>query len=426
MAERKRGQEIRGLSGRLGLPDAMVDDHITRGTSLDEFRAVALEHVAARSAGTTISGHHGSVQMGASGDDPAVKVRAMAEAISVRFLPSSMVSGNAPSEHARSYTGYSVLDMGAELLEARGERVGRGDRNRLVMRALGTSDFPILLASASDKILLSAYQLVPTTYRRIAAQRDLNDFKTKNLVRVGEFPDLLPVAENGEYKAGALSEGKETARLTSVGRRLMLTRQALINDDLGALADFARGAAGSAARYENATVWAVLTGNAKLGDGKGLFHADHYNLAANADVGAISVTTVGYGREAVRIQKTPDGNHLNQGPVLLVVPASLETRAEQFVSPFAYPATPDAVVPERLRSLNLVVESLLDADSRTGWYLACDPNILPGIQYGWLSGNSGPQTYQEVKPGVGIEFQVWEDFYAAPLDYRPWHKNPGA
>jgi hypothetical protein len=82
-------------------------------------------------------------------------------------------------------------------------------------------------------VLLARYTTAMPTYQR-DRRRDLTDFKTTKLLRVGDFPTLLPYQEDGEIKAGTINEGRETVILGSYGRILRLSRQAIVNDDLGA------------------------------------------------------------------------------------------------------------------------------------------------------------------------------------------------
>ena len=63
------------------------------------------------------------------------------------------------------------------------------------------------------------------------------DFRNKTSVLAGEYPNLLPVNEHGEIKSGTLAELAESYRLKTFARRIGITRQALVNDDLGAFGD---------------------------------------------------------------------------------------------------------------------------------------------------------------------------------------------
>jgi hypothetical protein len=94
---------------------------------------------------------------------------------------------------------------------------------------------------------------------------------------------LLPYQEDGEIKAGTINEGRETVILGSYGRILRLSRQAIVNDDLGAFDDVFGSIGLVVARFENATFFAMKAANSgngpKLADNVNFFNATHGNLA---------------------------------------------------------------------------------------------------------------------------------------------------
>lgn len=417
VAERQRISAIRDACRILGDgAEAFAGDLIERGIGLDAARAEIIERAAQAGEAVHIRGHN--VQIGASSEDPAVMVRRMVEAAACRY------TGAAPAEEARDYVGLSIVDMARDLLAARGENIRGMRAPKIIERALGTSDFPLLLQGTGDRLLLPSYDATPSTYQAIARRITNRDFRARKLIRDGDFPELKQVNEHGEYESGAMSESEETVKLISVGRRIMLTRQALVNDDLGAFADLARKAGEAARRYENSAVWGVITSNAKLSDNKALFHADHNNLAASG--GAISVATVGAGKQAMRNQKNADGNLLNYQPRVIAVPSALETVAEQYLSNLVLPTKESDVVPASHKQLQPIVEPLLDAASATAWYLFADPSQLAAVVYAYLEGQEGPQMQQQDVSLAGMKMDVVLDFAAAPVEFRGAYKDPGA
>ncbi|HET8702057.1 MAG TPA: hypothetical protein VFL97_10385, partial [Nitrococcus sp.] len=92
-----------------------------------------------------------------------------------------------------------------------------------------------------------------------------------------------------------------------------MTRQALINDDLGELARVPQALGQAAARKEADIVYSLLTGNPTMRDSVTLFHADHGNLAGTG--AALSVASLGAARAAMRKQKGLAGiGYLNITP----------------------------------------------------------------------------------------------------------------
>src|SRR5207249_5943753 len=123
-----------------------------------------------------------------------------------------------------------------------------------------------------------------------------------------EWPKLALVNEHGEVTSGTRGEAKESYALQTFARIFSLTRNALVNDDLGAFGDFGRAAGRAAAETEADVLTALLTANsgagATLDDGNALFHSTHANVAGSG--GAINVTTLAAARLAMRSQKGLD------------------------------------------------------------------------------------------------------------------------
>jgi hypothetical protein len=146
--------------------------------------------------------------------------------------------------------------MIGELLRVRGERNVPRNPTLLAERAFHTtSDFPLLLSAAANKMLLAAYQPAAPSYRQIFLRRDFRDFKPHRHLRVGDFPTLMPLMENGEIQAGTMSESQEIVLLQTFARRIRVTRPMLVNDGSVAAADRQRlSQEGSFARAESSLI----------------------------------------------------------------------------------------------------------------------------------------------------------------------------
>ena len=343
----------------------------------------------------------------------------MAEALAARC------GGVAPSEAAREFVRMTPVEMARSLLDARGVRTKQLSAGEVISRAMTTtSDFPQLLASSGNRILQNAYQSYKGGLKRICRQSSIVDFRAKQVLNLGEAPSLELVNEHGEFSYGAPIESKLSYSLQTFGRIFAITRQALINDDLNAFGGMVAKFGVAAAEREAVQLVSLLTSNPTMSDGVALFHANHGNLAASG--GAISVATLGAARKAMRLQTGLDGvTSIDCSPSFLIVPAALETVAEQFLATLS-PTMSTEVNPFSGR-LELVVDPRLDAKSATAWYLAADPGVIDTIEYAYLEGYSGPVI--EARDGWevdGTEFKARLDFGAGVLGHRGLYKNAGA
>ena len=412
--------EIRSIARIAGLDQSWIDSQIDANADPDTARRAAFEALAARSA-PPIRTEQVRVEMGESHDDPALRARQMGEALYARINPRHELS--AP---ARRYAYATPVDMARELLALRGESTLALSPASLVTRALHTtSDFPIILGDTVGRVLRDAYQTAPSGIRRLGRQTTARDFRAVNKIMLGEAPLLERLNEHGEIKAGTMAEAREAYKVETWARKIGITRQVLVNDDLGAFADLARRMGQAAAETEARILVTLLesgTGNGPLmSDGKALFHAQHGNKAATGAV--ISDATLSAARLALRTQKGIEDRTIRATPRNLLVPPALETTAEKWLASIA-PATAADVNPFS-GSLSLVVEPRLS--SATRWYVTADPGEIDGLEFAYLSGAEGPQVESRSGWDVdGIEIRVILDFGAGFIDHRGWYMNPGA
>lgn len=354
----------------------------------------------------------------------------MADALVHRMNPTGALS-----ELGRQYRGMSLREMGRDFLERSGVAT-RGlspmELAGVMLRSagMGTGDFASLLVDVANKRLREAYVDNPASYRLWARRaQDLPDFKPVTAVQLSAAPDLLRTNEHGEFQYGRLLDAGETYEAITYGRVVSLSRQAIVNDDLRSFDRLITAFGNSAARLENRLVYAILTANAALADGIALFHASHGNLGTGAG-SALQLSALTAARAAMRVQKGLQSEELNVTPAWLIVPAALEQAAYQLTSANYVPATQSAVSEFRAggkTSLAPVVESLLDADSATAWYLAANGGAIDTVEYAYIDGADGPLI--EPKPGFevdGVSLRCRHDFAAKAVDHRGLYRAAGA
>ncbi|AIB13997.1 hypothetical protein ABAZ39_18880 (plasmid) [Azospirillum argentinense] len=404
----------RATCPQLALPPDMVQRAAADPTmTIQRFNEMVVDHVAAKPSNQRNINPH--VQMYDSYDDPVTTRAFMAEALAARLAPGLVK----PGERAREYMGCSAMGMIGELLAARGENVNRLNTKELMKRVHTTSDFPLLLESAANKVLLAQYAAASPTYRLWAARRGFNDFKPAKFLRVGDFPSLKPMAEVSELNYGTMSENRETVSAKEYASGIILSRQTLVNDDLGALGDYAMMIGVRTAADENRMVYGLLNSNPVLADGKALFHAAHGNLAAGA---AINVESVGKAVALLRKQKSLDDIPLNLAPRFLVVGPDGELAGRQLLA--AIVANQSSAVNPWAGLMELVVDANIEG---TAWHLFADPSLCPSIVFGYVGDAEGPQILTESDFDTqAVKVRASIDFGYGAIDHRGAVRNPGA
>jgi len=341
---------------------------------------------------------------------------------------------NAPTDEGKAAYGLTCLEMCRGYLQSRGVNTLGMSKNEVVQRAFhSTSDFPNLFANVANKTLLAAYAEEPQTWGPLARQRNLPDFKQVSDLQIAGQIVPEKILEGGEYKSGTLTEGKATWNLATYGKRIAVTRQAIINDDLDSLSRVPEMLGRGCRLLESNMVWELLTTGASGAtvslDGKALFHADHSNTISG---GTSVIGIAGMDLAKVKLRKQTDlaGNRLNLAPAYLVVPPELETTALQFLFPTGY--APSSLTgssgPNPFASgVQLIVEPRLSDDSTAYWYLTSSPNRVEMITYGYLAGEAGPTiTTTEKRDPDGVELLVRMDFGCTLSDYRGFVRSAGA
>jgi len=430
-ASRAERERIAGIDTAIEAARALVPaDRITairaeaveRGWSADEARRALFEAMVAAVPRPSLPARP---ETGAGHDDMAQILDAMAEALAARSMPGYTPAGT--GRHAE-FMGWRPSDMIGELMRARGERSVPRNPTLLAERAFHTtSDFPALLSAAANKMLLAAYQPAQPTYRQIFLRRDFRDFKPHRHLRVGDFPTLLPLLENGEIQVGTMSESQEIVVLQTFARRIRVTRPMLVNDDLGAFTEFAAMIGRRVAEFENATAYQLV--NSGNGDGPTLTtgNATVFGTAAaranKAAAGsALDLTGLAAGRAAIMRQRTLDGLPISIGSSMrLLVGPNQELAARQLTVSVAANQIGNANVYAGF--VQPLVEPLIGANR---WYLFSDPLASPVYVYGYLNGAEGPQvTTGPVQGADGVEVSVIFDFGVGAIDWRGAWFNPG-
>lgn len=433
--EQERSAAIR-LAARpfAQLEESFLSSLIEEGHTLEFSRTRILEKLAEVVDKTPIRGENASVVR----DRNDSRRENMEAALLVRYDSNVFADYKAKG---REYIGCTLIDMAKECLDAAGVQTkgmpkqdiarlaiqGRFTEGDYFLHSAGsTSDFPNILANVANKSLRKAYEAQVSTFKPFSRQVTATDFKPLNRVQLSDIAALPPINEDGEYNHTLPTESKEVLQLATYGEIVAITRKVVINDDMNAFTRIPQLLGVAAATLESNKAWAVFTSNAVMSDGNALFSTAHGNLNTGAG-SALGTTGLASAKSSMRLATAPKGTILNLTPRFIIVPAALEFLADQLMSPINIASSDfTKVVPQWIRSLQVIVEPRLDANSTTAWYLVADPAMIDTIEYCYLQGQEG--IYTETRQGFnvdGVEVKARLDFGVAPVEYRGMQKNAG-
>lgn len=380
--------------------DNQAESMLERGLNLDQARAEVVNILAAR-----------DQQAGGLLNVRAMNQDSRAERDLIINSLASRMGARVTGEVIRSE---DTVSLAVRSLMLCGQSVSRQDsRDEIIRRSMTTGDFPALLGAAVGRVLHQAYEASPPALKAVSRMSNLPDFREKRVIRLGDAPSLNKVNEHGEFTYGVVNDTSNTWKLATYGRIVALTRQAMVNDDLGGFADLITKFGQAASRREADELVSVLTTSPTV-DGSPLFHADRSSLITDA----LSASGLAAAVNALRMQKEMDGGFIIQQPGVIVVPSALEMAALQLVATF----TPNKASDVQPFALNVVVEPRLDAVSATDWYLVAGNQSA--LEYGYLDGAQGVQTEQEQGFEVdGLRIKARLDFGCGWVSPVGWVKS---
>ncbi len=367
-----------------------------------------------------------------SGEQGAEKfVRGAGLALALR---SGTISDEDRKSFDNSFGGFSLIELARHALAIENIDSSKMQRMELVGRAFTSSDFPLILANQANKSMLKGYDEAPETWNIWAQTGNLSDFKIASRVNLSTFNNLDLVSEDGEYKYGQFSEENQTIQLATFGKLFSISRQAIINDDLGMFTRIPASMGRAASRTVGNLAYGVITSNPLLSDGLALFVAGHNNLNLSGGGGtplsadAAGTAALGTMRNGMGLQTDIGANAvgLNIRPGFLLVPLALEDTAKALMTDTTAPGQANPGVRNQLVNMAQVVsDPRLDADSVTRYYLAATQQ-WDTIEVAFLDGNQAPTLEQQLGWSIdGTDFKVRIDIAAAPMDFRTWQRDDG-
>lgn len=288
--------------------------------------------------------------------------------------------------------------------------------------AMSTSDFPTLFADVLDRQLLAEYQDYPADYVSYVRVSTVPDFRSVKRYAVDGADSVLPeVGELEEYPEAALSETADSLSVTKYGRRLDLSWEAMVNDDLDAFRRNPGKLARAARRSELKAITQLFV------DSSGP-HASLYD-ASNTVSGnpALTITSLQAAMQLFAEQVDDDGEPIFYDALTLVVPPALEVPALNILNATALQigSTTSATVPvlqtanwvkNRLQLVvNPYIPIIATTNGDTSWFLFASQtgDARPALEFAKLRGYEEPALYERApnarRVGGGDVMESFED-----------------
>ena len=296
------------------------------------------------------------------------------------------------------------------------------DKNAIITRALGSSDFPSLVNNILNKSLIAGFDTAPEVWPAFTKYAPVPDFKSIDFPRGASMPAPPEVIENGEVKPATLyDDGKESDYIRSHVHRVSVSRQALMNSDTTALAAMPYQAGVAVSRAIGNGVFNLLIDNPALDDGELLFSTAHGNFITSG--AAPSVTTLEAAYVAMGTQQNGAGEYLNYKPRFVISgPTYTGTLA---VLRSGMNTGNDG---ESDGTITTLVDSRLSGSA--AWYAAADP-MHGGILIAVLAGTEGQPRFERIMNAPsgapdGLHYRCGFDFRVVCGNWKALFQNDGA
>lgn len=297
---------------------------------------------------------------------------------------------------------------------------GMSAPGRIHATGFSTISISTILSNVANKFLREGFNAIDMTPLRIAAIRPVNDFKTVTTVSLTGDLQFDKLGASGEIKSGTLGEETYSNKADTYARMLAITRQDIINDDLGALTAVPRRLGRGAGLKLNDIFWAEFLNNSAF------FTGGRNNVntgVADMTVGGLTAT------ETIFMDQTdPDGKPLGLLPAIIVVPTALKVpantlmRSERLIT--GNGATQGEANPYagrfRVESSPYMSNANYTGYSAAAWYMIADPAEMPVIEIAALNGRVEPvvETADADFNVLGVQMRGYSDVGVNLQEYR--------
>jgi hypothetical protein len=293
--------------------------------------------------------------------------------------------------------------------------------------AFSSATLPGILSNVANKVLLEGFMQMDDTWKKVVKIASVNNFQMHVRYRMNGAFKFERVGQDGELKHGEVTEQQFSQQVGTYGLMFALTRQMIIDDDLGAFTEIPRAIGIGASDAISDAVWTCILANSAQKDGKQFFSSEHKNLVTgmNLDIEGLTKAELEFSKQ----ERSP-GRSLGIPAKILLVPAALKVPAETLMKSLNVTVTTEKNKPEpvlnphagkyEVVSTPYLSSPAFKGNSSSAWYLLADPVRLTAIEVAFLGGKDRP-TVERADADfniLGIQFRGFIDFGVKEQDWR--------
>lgn len=334
-------------------------------------------------------------------------------------------------EKSGQHSASEILNMSPEQLYSATVRMsGAG---------IGSSDLPNILADTMNKTFEGRFQTTDVTWPKFVATDEVNDFRTKSYTKMSSIGNLKNLPEGAAFDQAKFSDKKEQGAVDTSGLAINVSRNVMINNDVGFLTEIPGALADSALQSVEEDVFALMSlstfvGPTLLEDSTAVFDdTAHNNRKANS--GVVSATSLSQAETALMAMKLPKGTpdqeqRYGSAALKMIVTGTTNNHAIRELLQSSYKASSSSVpgtigVPNLFAGVVPIFSPLLqakltDASLGNGFFWLADPMRWPTITVAFLRGNRTPTLRSEAsRVGEALGFG-WDLFWDWGVFFRDW------
>ena len=279
------------------------------------------------------------------------------------------------------------------------------------------------LANAITKRLVQDYGAQPQDWKKFCAIRSIRDYKPQYRVLLHDFAALGTVNENAAYTNLAWDDTRETYTPAKRGNLVVVTREAILNDDLEAIRRIPTKLAIAAATTINEFVYGLFTGNPALADNTKVFDDGTQTAHKNRGTAALAAASLQSAITQMMKQTNSADKRLGIKPRYLLLPPDLYWTAVTILNSTLLPGSQNNDANPLQGMLEpIVVPQFSDAKD---YFLMADPAQIECLEVGFINGQETPELLVQDNPTAGsvftndaISYKVRWEFGGGWLDYR--------